>query len=327
MRSSRLTLRLWGAAAACVWGCLSPAAIAAPLTPGHMVFYEFFDGWHELDPAADQFAELESWNPFINFYKPGPFDVLAFDLDGALLYGNGSSIYRLNPFTGGVTTLRALSGSSSPLGFALEASGDFLVGDTNIGISRYSRSTGGLTPLFPKSDTFMPRDLIQGAGGRVFVTNGSTDVLELDPALGTTRPVTSFGPALASFAAVHPNGELLISHRGVSGPQFVLVDPDTGEQTPFTSDVPLGGGLVAFDASGRLWMSSADGLYRYESTGGARTLIHNETFFAPQQLISVPLDWAPTVPEPGAASLVAMAACAALRLSHRDSSPRPQQAS
>jgi streptogramin lyase len=300
MRSSSLTLRLWGAAAACVWGCIGPAALAAPLTPGHMVFYEFFDGWHTLNPDTGQFAELEPWNPFINFYRPTPNDILTFDLDGALLYGNGTTIYRLNPFTGGVKELRGLSGSSSPLGFVLEDSGDFLVGDTNIGISRYSRSTGELTTLFPKSPTFNPQDLTEGAGGRVFVMDGLSDVLELDLALGTTRPVTSFGPSQSFFNAVHPNGDLLVSHRGVPSTdrQFVLVDPDTGEQTLFTEDLPTFPQSVAFDATGRLWMSSSDGLYRYESTGGPKTLVHDETFFFPQQLIAVPLDWAPTVPEP-----------------------------
>jgi hypothetical protein len=152
--------------------------------------------------------------------------------------------------------------------------------------------------------------------------------LELDLALRTTRPVTSFGPSQSFIAGVHPNGDLLVRHLP-SPPslpsldhELYLVDPDTGEQTLFSNSSPRNANNFAFDAEGRLWAAGSDGLFRFESTGGTPTLMHDEPAFLPMQLALVPLDWAPTVPEPGAASLVAMAACAALRLARRHSSPR-----
>jgi hypothetical protein len=299
---------------------LSPvrAAPVSPISPGDIVFVEFFKDWHKLDPATGQVTEIAAWNATFPSVFSSSVQTIAFDVDGAVLYDQSSGIYRLNPLTGAVTPVRTFFGGSSPAGFLVESDGNLLLADGLTGISRYSRATQALSTIVPATANFSPRGIVRGPDGRIFVTDPTANVLEVDLASGTTSPVTNFRLTGSELIASRSDGKLLVESKFMPDGLY-LIDPDTGATTLFANDQPIFTHGFAFDSNQNLWVTGdPDGLIKYGSGGGSKIPIYDATFFSPGAIVMVPLDWTPPpVPEPATIVLVLLAGLAWLGLGRR----------
>lgn len=288
--------------------CISrPAtsAVFSPIAPGDVIFNEFFDGWHKLDPTTNEVTELP-WPSLHNTVE------IQFDTDGAILYSSSNQIFRLNPLTGGATSL-GVPGLGLVDGFVVEPSGDLLIANSDE-VSRYARSTGQLSTVATGA-FFSPNGIAQAADGRVFITEFFEDLLEVDPATGGYSLVTGTELSIPGLIAVRSDGDLIVENFSPS--VLYRIDPDTGLRTLFSDDLPTFVREFALDAADNLWLSSTDGIFRYDSPGGAKTLAAADTFFSPQGLAVVPLGWTPPpVPEPATMTL-ALFCVGALALSPR----------
>lgn len=281
------------------------AAPVSPISPGDIIFTEFFNGWHKLDSVTGQVAEITDWNSAFPPVPAGFVRTITFDHDGSLLYNAGSSIFKLNPRTGAVTSVLSFTGSTSPTGFVVEPDGSLLIADGIAGISRFSRSTETLTTIVPGGGDFSPRGIVQSSGGRIFVVNSPREVLEVNLASGTTSPIVDLDFSLTGLIASRADGLILVEGRF---PQRGLyrINPDTGETTLFANDNPIFTQGFAFGSNDNLWLTGEpDGLIKYDSAGGARIPIYDATFFGPRAITVVPIDWTPPpVPEPNLLALL-----------------------
>jgi streptogramin lyase len=274
-----------------------PTASAAisPLDPGDVLFTEFFDGWKKLNPVTGQVTQLP-WR------DPNNVEHIAFDTDGAILFDSGDSINRLNPTTGAVTRLNVPNLLFQD-GFVVEANGDLLIANSGE-IARFSR-TSHTTSRVTGGTFFSPNGIARGADGRVFATEFFQELWEIFPASGTRSHVTSAGLTIPSLIAVRSDGDLIV--KNFSPSLLYRINPNTRAVSLFSSDLPTFVHGIALDASDNLWMSSTDGIYRYASGGGAKSLIATGTFFNPEAITVVPLNWAFPVPEPASEALLVLA--------------------
>lgn len=270
------------------------AAVVSPITisPGDIIFNEFFDGWHKLDPTTHQVTPLP-WPDLSSTVE------IQFDTDGAILYDTNDEIQRLDPRTGIVTAL-GIPGLQAVDGFVVEPSGDLLIANSGE-VSRFTRSTGQLSTV--ATDTFFsPAGIAQGGDGRVFITEFFEDLLEIHPATGGYSHVTNEELSIPGLIAVRSDGDLIIENFSPS--VLYRVDPDTGARTLFSDDLPTFVSEFALDVDDNLWLSSTDGIFRYDSHGGGKTLVAAGTFFSPKGIAVVPQGWKPPpVPEPASLTL------------------------
>jgi hypothetical protein len=288
---------------------VAQAALQSPIAPGDIIFQERFEGWYKFDPATEQFSEITQWNEAV---APSPSNFaksIAFDVDGAILYNTANVIFRLNPWTGELTSVLSYPSASSPSGFVVEPNGDLLLAIEAEGISRFSRATKTITNLIPARRGFWPQGITSSPDGRIFVTDPTFDILEVDLQSGMSTPVTTTNFFSTEKIASHPNGQLLIQ-SGAQHYGLFLVDPDTGDTQLFSDAFyPTGQGAFAFDAVGALWQSSSLlGIYKYSSSGGNPTLYTDASFPLPRAITVVPLNWTPPpVPEPAGIALLTTA--------------------
>jgi streptogramin lyase len=274
-------------------GSVSNAAPVPVLSPGDIVFNEFFDGWHKLDPTTNQVSQLP-WPMLRDVVE------IRFDTDGAILYDANDQIYRLHPTTGLVTSLN-IPGLSNVDGFVVEPSGDLLIANSRE-VLRYTRSTAELTTVATAS-FFSPAGIDQGSDGRVFITEFFEHLLEINPATGNYSLVTSAEFSNPGLIAVRSDGDLIVEN--FSPDVLYRINPQTGERTLYSDDLPTFVSEFVLDDADNLWLTSTDGIYRYGSQGGLKTLVAADTFFSPKGIAVVPQGWtAPRVPEPATASMV-----------------------
>jgi streptogramin lyase len=271
-----------------------PTSPASPIAAGDVIFTEFFDGWHKLDPNTGVVTELPWPQTFASYIE--------FDVDGAILFGSDGSPSRLNPLTGGVTPL-SVPGLSGTDGFVVEPSGD-LVFANSTAVSRYSRATG-MTATISSGAFFSPNGIARGADGRLFLTEFFADLWQISPETGIRSGVTPTELTIPDLIEVRSDGDLIVEN--FSPELLYRIDPDTGATSVFTSDLPAIVRGMALDAANDLWVSSGEGIFRYPSAGGAKTLVFDDSLFSPFGIAVVPLSWTPPpVPEPSSAVLAAI---------------------
>ena len=275
-------------------GPAAHAVAVSPIAPGDIIFTEFFNGWHKLDPVTGQVTPLP-WPKSSNFTK-----TLTFDIGGAILYDDfNGEVKRLNPLTGAVRSLN-VPGVSLTDGFVVESNGDLLIANSGA-ISRYSRASQQTTTV-TSGTFFAPNGIASGAHGRVFITEFFNDLWEIDPVSSARSWVTSADLSIPSLIEVRSDGDLIV--KNFSPSQLNVIDPDTGSVALFSSDLPTFVRDIVLDANDALWLTSTDGIFRYDSSGGNRTLIASGTFFSPRAIAIVPQNWkAHAIPEPTAYAL------------------------
>lgn len=287
------------------------AAPQSPIAPGDIIFSEFFNDWHKLDPTTGQVTELVEWNQGLGVpgFQLTPRTTIAFDTDGSLLYDAfDGTIVRLNPLTGVRSTV---TNQFPPRGFVVESNGDLLIAQID-GIVRFSRATQS-TAYLTGRPTFSARGIARSDDGRVYVTDFFSGILEIDSVSGARSPVTDVDFRTPDLMAVQPSGQLIVN-RFLSDALY-RVDPDSGDVDIFTNVSPAFVQGFAADAAGNIWLSSTDGIFKYPSVGGPGALVAEDMFFRPGVIAVVPLDWTPPpVPEPCSAALVCLGSvCVLLR--------------
>jgi len=274
------------------------AAPAARLAPGDILFTEFFEGWHKLDPTTGQVTQLP-WPMSSNFTRH-----IEFDVDGAILFDDfGGAIKRFNPTTGRTTNLN-VPNLFQPDGFVVETNGDLLIANGGE-ISRFSR-VWGTTSTVTGGSFFSPRGIARGADGRVFATEFFDDLWEIRLATGTRKLVTTTALSIPDSIAVRSDGDLIVENFSPS--LLHRINPNTGAVSLFSSTLPTFVREYALDASDNLWLSSSDGIHKYPNTGGSGALIAGGTFFSPRAIAVVPANWTvPPVPEPSTFNITILA--------------------
>jgi streptogramin lyase len=313
MKSPLRQLFCVGLAVALSSPCFALTPVDSLIAPGDIIFTEFFDGWHKLDPTTGIVTQLP-W-PESSVFT----DYVEFDVDGAILFDDfGDQIMRFNPTSLGIQNLN-VPGLSFTDGFVVEPNGDLIIANGS-DVSRFSRADGSITVL-AEQDFFAPHGIARGDDGRVFITEFFNDLWEIDAAAASRRMVTSFDLTIPGLIAVQSDGDLIVEN--FSPGVLYQIDPDTGSVSLFTDDLPTFVRDFAFDADDNLWLTSTDGVFRYGPDGGAATLVASGTFFSPQALAIVPANWtAPPIPEPSTIVLASFAVAAALGLSRRNSHPK-----
>lgn len=271
----------------------SPAFVLA-IAPGDIIFTEFYDGWHKLDPATGVVTQLP-WDDSSIFTE-----TIRFDTNGAVLVDDApSAIHRINPANGHEVDLH-VPGISLIDGFVVEDSGDLLIANSGE-VSRFTRSAG-VTSTVTTSTFFSPNGIARGADGRVFITEFFEDLWEVSPTTGARSTVTGTDLSIPGLIAVRSDGDLIVEN--FSPGVLYRIDPDTGAVSLFTDDLPSIVNGFALDSVDNLWLTATDGLYRYDASGGPKTLVYTETFFNPSAIAVVPDGWTfHDIPEPGAACL------------------------
>jgi streptogramin lyase len=288
--------------AACILCCAQPIALAnsvAAITPGDVIFTEFFNGWHKLDPATGVVTALP-WPAYSVFTE-----YLEFDVDGAILFDDfGDQIKRLNPASNAVHNLN-VPGASSIDGFVVEPNGDLLIANGG-DVSRFSRASE-TTSIVTSDSFFAPRGIARGDDGRVFVTEFFDGLWEIDANASAKSLVTNFEFSIPGLIAVQSDGDLIVENFSPS--VLYEIDPETGSVVLYSDDVPTFVRDMAVDPDDNLWLTSTDGIFRYSPTGGTPTLVASGTFFSPRAVAIVPQNWTmPPVPEP---TSIHIAICAA----------------
>jgi streptogramin lyase len=292
---------------------VAEAALQSPIAPGDIIFAERFRGWQKLDPATGQISEITPWNEAV---RPGPSTFaksISFDVDGAILYSSSTDIFRLNPWTGEITSVLTFPEPSTAGGFVVESNGDLLLADPEEGILRFSRATQTTTKVVPIRRGSLPSGIdriTRTSEGRVFVAGGSPKVFELDLQAGTASNLVTTNQTQVQRIVSHPDGRVLI--RAGLPSEVLLVDPDTGNAQVFSDQMDTFlEDEFAFDETGNLWQSIdlPSGIYKYPSTGGNPTLYTTGSIFNPGAITVVPLNWSPPpVPEPSGIALVTFTA-------------------
>ena len=301
------------AIAACLW-CASSSTVHAlpisPLAPGDIIFTEFYEGWHKLDPVTGIVTELP-WPDSSIFTR-----YVEFDADGAILFDDfGDQIKRFNPSSLRTRNLN-VPGLSFTDGFVVEPNGDLLIAN-NRDVSRFSR-VDGTTSVITGDTFFSPHGIARGSDGRVFITEFFDGLWEIDTTTNTRSRITSFDFSIPDLIAVQSDGDLIVEN--FSPGVLYRIDPDAGSVSLFTDDLPTFVRDFAVDADDNLWLTSTEGIFRYGSNGGAKTLVASDTFFSPRALAIVPPNWvSPPVPEPTTTTLAVCVLFAGLAFSRHSS--------
>jgi hypothetical protein len=288
---------------------VAQAALQSPIAPGDIIFAERFSGWQKLDPATGQISEITPWNEAV---RPGPSTFaksISFDVDGAVLYSSATDIFRLNPWTGEITSVLTFPEPSRAGGFVVEPNGDLLLAYPEEGILRFSRAPQTTTNVVPIRRGSLPSGIdriARTSDGRVFVAGDSANIFEVDLQAGTTSTLATTNHPPIQRIVSHPDGRLLIQSSLRS--EVLLVDPDTGNTQLFSDQMETSlEDEFAFDENGNLWQSIKfpDGVYKYPSMGGAPTFYSTGLLVRPGAIAVVPLNWTPPpVPEPSGIALL-----------------------
>src|SRR5688572_1822991 len=176
MKSRPLQALCLGLAVAVSSPCFALTPVDSLIAPGDIIFTEFFDGWHKLDPTTGIVTQLP-WPGSSNFT-----DYVEFDVDGAILFDDfGDQIKRLNPTSLRIRNLN-VPGLSFTDGFVVEPNGDLLIAN-NRDVSRFSR-VDGTTSIITGDTFFAPHGIARGSDGRVFITEFFDGLWEIDTAAG-----------------------------------------------------------------------------------------------------------------------------------------------
>jgi hypothetical protein len=287
---------------------LGLTTVQDPLLPSELVFTEFFDDLFRMPP----FAATPTVIPNAQAVS-GP---IAVDQNGMILFFDETR--RLSRFDVTTSIITPISSplpvtSSSRLRFALESPDSTLVLYGN-DLFRIDMNTGGIAELLngdPLYDGFFSaNDLTVTPSGRIFVTEFFNTLWEVDPISGGARVVSPRDDLIPQAMDTFPNGDLLI--QDFSPDRLVRVNPDTGEVSLFSDDLPvfiddfavLANGDVVLTGEG-FGLNFNGSIVRYDGVTGQRTILYQTSpFFSPGSIAVAP---GPVpVPEPATVLLVAV---------------------
>jgi Ca2+-binding RTX toxin-like protein len=333
------------------------ATAQVQLAPGHILLADLYP----LGGAAMVMEPVTGERTLLT----GVFDVFGGARDIALESGpskivlvlvsefaGGGSLIRIDPSTGGQTTVA--SGLGFVGGVAVEADGHILVtsgllfGGVN-GVTRIDPSTGAKTTLSAGGSFSSPEGIAVEADGSILVADadafgGAGGVIRVNPSTGAQTTVSSGGSFVDPFdVAVESSGHILVADAAVleSGTGAVIrVHPSTGVQTivssgglfvdPFGIAVEASGAILVADVTAFSSLPSLDtgGIFRVDPTTGAQTTLvqgpgGTNSLFNPMGLAVVPPNVAPTVTVGGGQCLSDNDARAVIELSLADADGPP----
>jgi len=285
---------------------------ATGLSPGDVLFNDFFNGWIKFEPSSNQLFSLPWARQF------GGNNGLELDRDGAILTTDiRNSVLRIHPVTGAATPITPIP--SSTTGFEVLLDGDFLfygatgsasrngdiwTGGRNNLFVRYDRDAQTISPL-PKPEQFVPGNVVIGHGGEVYVDEFFRGVQRIDLMTGemTNNPQTNLG--FRELLGVFPNGDLAV-YSVFDG--IGRLNLATGSQT-WVSDRLFPLREAAMDEDGNFWAVVQSSLLLVNGeTGEVSERLPNTSFFSPRSMLVIPSDWTPPpVPEPSTTALVLFA--------------------
>jgi hypothetical protein len=260
--------------------------------------------------------------------QPTDSDILIIDVTGGA--AGAGALFRVDPQNGMRTLVsefgQAAQGpvANSPIGLALESSGDALVMTFTRLLFRVNTETGARTIVSDFRNAAQgpigmgPRGVTVGQDGAIFVADSSSRlVFQVDPATGMRTIVSNFtdaaqGPAGLTPFGIHFStaGELLVADQSLTmgnlggvfavspatGARVVVSDFGSAPQGPTGRD-PIG---IDTESSGRILVADAGAgsgtlttaigaLFRVDRTTGSRVLLSDLN--APSQGV---VGWGPT---------------------------------
>src|SRR6516165_896465 len=157
------------------------------------------------------------------------------------LASNGGAIIRIDPMTGKQTVVSKDDNfSNGPLGMALDADGNLIVGDSGARkILRIDPQTGKQTVI--TMTDFNPLGLRVGPSGDIVVADAiDKEIIRIDPKTGKQTVISQGNMLTAGLAdvAIEANGDILASDSGSKS--IIRIDPIFNIQT----NVSQGGKLL-----------------------------------------------------------------------------------
>ena len=287
-----------------VWAsALSASAVALPpgnppLSRGEIVITETFNDLFRIDPGTGQKAALDpgSFDPRDMIQIDGGLGVVAVDFMDRLV--------RFDPESLAVTPLTATLFPGA-VDLAVEPSGDILVADQDR-IFRVDHATGVTQPLVDDPNInggfFSISSLAVGPTGRIFITEFFREIWEINPATGAaTTPFFPNAGSILDLIDIRSDGDIIV--QDFPSGNLLRINYDTRVVTTFATGLPTFTQDLAIEADDDVVVSSLEGIFRYDSTTGAESLLTpDETFFSPRAIAVAP------VPEPSTMALALVAA-------------------
>jgi hypothetical protein len=152
---------------------------------------------------------------------PGGMTDIAIDLAGVMFGGSFDALYRVNPTTAECTFVGSLSDQMTGLTFVSDGR---LVG-AGEGVSFVDTRTGDLTRLVAPGEYYTSGDIIGLPDGMLYWTvSGGDDLIQVDPADGTTRRRGSVG-VTGVYGLGYAYGDLF---GFTSDGEVIVIDEATG---------------------------------------------------------------------------------------------------
>lgn len=203
--------------------------------------------------------------------------------------GNGGSLDELTSFS----STNALPSWNGNVGFAINSSGDFLIGQS------FTNSVTEVTPGLVKSTVgnfqginFATAVEVDGSGN-VFFT-AAQEIYEI-PAGGSAKTIGS-GFTNVTGMAIDASGDVFANDDG----KIDEIVAGSNTVTQFANLGASGGGSMSFDSAGDLFVENSDKLYEFASGSDTATLIaSNLAYSYSNSFIAISDENLVGTPEPG----------------------------
>ncbi|MCA1706750.1 MAG: right-handed parallel beta-helix repeat-containing protein [Actinobacteria bacterium] len=239
--------------------------------------------------------------------QPPPTPPGTIVISGADPSTDAGAVFRIDPAMGTATMISSAGDLATPVGVAVEATGDILVVDADAfggagGIIRLNPLTGTQTTVSEGGLFSNPFDLVVETGGSILVVDPHASraggVIRVDPDTGEQVMVSSgqeTGPATALREvgiALEADGAIVVVEQSLAGGRpgngrVTRIDPTTGDRTPVSEggafSSPAG---VVVEASGGILVADADafgdsgGVIRVDPVTGEQTEVSSGGTFA-----------------------------------------------
>ncbi len=193
-------------------------------------------GVFRVDPKTGASETVASGGMLTN-----PVDLAVSADDGRLYVLIDNEVIRVNPITGGQTSIASddLLGTS-PSSIRRDLGGDFLVTDLFVGDLIQVDEAGAQDSVVDLGGSARPQDSADAGGGTYFVADaGSNAIVEVTPG-GTTvlGGVGFFAPSQVESMLLDADGTLIVDVGGFDAPGLVRFDPSDLSETAL-SELPI----------------------------------------------------------------------------------------